>query len=318
MELDIEILTHIICSYLNRDECCKYVTFLNKQDIYPYLYMTYDDNYIPKNLKSIRHINLFWLDNITHYENLISMNCKINNNNMDETHIPKTLNSIIFDKQFNKPIKLRSFENLTSITFNNNFNQPITLDTLPPNLYYLKFGNRCGGQIFSGAIPTTCKTIIFGSGFNQKIVEGIIPNEVEVLEFGTTFKQQISWLPNMLVELTFGARWNEQLHVGILPNTLRILRFGKYYNHEIKKYVLNDGLEQLFFGTYYQKYIGKNVLPDTLQTIGFLGNFRHGVYLPNSIKEIILTKGDINDERNLQSYTMQHPNAKIICSKDYY
>ncbi|KAN0003179.1 hypothetical protein ACTFIZ_009324 [Dictyostelium cf. discoideum] len=156
------------------------------------------------------------------------------------------------------------------------------MKNIPTSVEFLKLGDQINQPLFS-IIPKNVTNLEFGHDFNQKLDnETIIPPNVKTLKFANDFnkflnnsipKSVTSLTFNSITNLTFGAKYNQELRPESLPKCLKQLKFGTDFNQKLQPGVLGNEIEDLIFGN------------DFNQTLGILGKI-----LPCSIKTLLISR----------------------------
>ena len=91
-----------------------------------------------------------------------------------------------------------------------------------------------------------------------------LPNSLLSLTFGDRFNQSMEnvTLPNGLQSLTFGYDFNQSMHNVILPTHLKSLTFGGRFNQSMENVTLPNGLQSLTFGVHFNQSMDKVEIPD--------------------------------------------------------
>lgn len=93
-------------------------------------------------------------------------------------------------------------------------------------------------------------------------------------------------LPNAIIHLMFGEKYNQYIHQGVIPNSVRYSEFGYKFNQYISHNVISDGVIYLKFGDKFNQYISPKSLPDSIKYLEFGDNFDQ-IIMPDSIPKYI-------------------------------
>jgi hypothetical protein len=123
---------------------------------------------------------------------------------------------------------------------------------LPPSLVKLHVqdygvGQKGGGVLPAGVLPEGLKSLSMGGNFT--IADGALPPGLVEASFQDHFEQQITigMLGPALKSLRFTS-YSIPLMVGVLPERLIFLDLGQKYNHPLHPNVLPAGLKCLIVG----------------------------------------------------------------------
>lgn len=154
--------------------------------------------FLKKNMNALQKLKKLILDNID--INYIS-NLKINKkSSFDMKLIPNSVEELELGDKFNQII-----------------------DYLPSNLKVLNIGSLFNYKIDHKILPDTVEKIFFGYCYNRSLFE--YPSNLKTLKFGRNFSCNLINLPNKLVSLEMGEKFNAKLK---LPQSLEILNFSEY------------------------------------------------------------------------------------------
>jgi hypothetical protein len=127
--------------------------------------------------------------------------------------------------------------------------------------------------------------------WNQVVKQGFCLHGIRSIYFrccpGKSLTSGI--LPDSLIEVTFGAYFNQSIKCGVLPSSLTRLEFGDYFTQSIEVGVLPSSLTQLTFGHKYNQPIAVGVLPSSLTQVTFGHKFNQPIavgVLPASLKQL--------------------------------
>jgi hypothetical protein len=133
--------------------------------------------------------------------------------------LPDSLNKLFLGYTFNNPILAENLPYNLKILHLDGYNHAIKIETLPPNLEELIFGNYFNKKIKENSLPESLKILVFGKGFRQRIEVNVLPTYLEKLVFS-------------------GGYW-KHLSVDALPRFLKNITISGYHKniHDIKKLV---------------------------------------------------------------------------------
>jgi len=230
---------------------------------------------------------------------------------------PPTLSTLIVDSKSNIPtfeipntVKCLTFvnhnpdiipQNVKKLTLGYNYNKIILL---PPNLKYLKFGDRFNRPIKICTddkidtyqyIPKSVTTLIFGAKFNQSI-QNAIPVGITRLEFGNDFNQSITnAIPLSLKYLTFGREFNQPIEHCFPSSTtptgkiigIKHLTFGGQFNRPIKD-CLPASITYLNLGYDFNQPITSDCIPKFIKQLIFSHHFNRSIFgcIPSSVTHL--------------------------------
>jgi hypothetical protein len=191
--------------------------------------------------------------------------------------------------------------------FNHRLKQISSFDLklLPDTIEVLEFGDEFNQEITY--LPKNLKKIKFGPYFNRKILPEILPNGIEELEFGYYYNQTIPKYPSNLKILKFGR--NFSCNLINLPDDLISLEIGEKFNTKLN---LPSKLEILKFNENceFQLLEGKLELPDSIRILELPKQYNYKLKLklksiPKSLELIKFSKYDekilkLLDESNYQ------------------
>lgn len=94
------------------------------------------------------------------------------------------------------------------------FNYPIDIDVLPENLKELRFGDSWKRYEELTTLPSSLTKLTFGKKNYKPMNDFIFPENLKYLAFGERYNQPLydaldnSFLPDSLISLTFGTKFN--------------------------------------------------------------------------------------------------------------
>jgi hypothetical protein len=139
------------------------------------------------------------------------------------------------------------------------------------------------------------RSIYFRCCPGKSLASGILPDSLIEVTFGAYYNQSIEYgaLPGSLTRLEFGDYFTQSIAVGVLPSSLTQLIFGHKFNQPIAVGVLPSSLTQLIFGHKFNQPIAVGVLPVSLEQLKFGAEFDQPItegVLPTGLRQ--LTFGD--------------------------
>lgn len=106
---------------------------------------------------------------------------------------------------------------------------------------------------------------------DRQVPVGYLPSGLQYLSLGDNFFNHPilpGSLPNGIVRLEFGKRFNRLIAGGILPSSLKMLVFGEKYSTEFEHDSLPEGLETLILDCEYGgRTLDPQVLPGSLKNV---------------------------------------------------
>ncbi|KAK5578421.1 hypothetical protein RB653_008092 [Dictyostelium firmibasis] len=204
--------------------------------------------------------------------------------------LPKGLEVLLVNKQFNHPLNGCLPESLTKLFFHDSgyfnqefkigdlpssitelklpecFNQPIGLNQLPSSLKSLKFTKSCETHTFKqliepGNLPNSLTYLRMNPGYDIALKVGSIPSSMKKLVFKNSFNQQLidvdgsnRLIPDSVTTLKLDFLWNQKLSVGTFSNNL------------VKLYFVVGNINA-YYNTGKTQIIEAGVLPNSLKTL---------------------------------------------------
>eukprot|EP01112_Ceratiomyxa_fruticulosa_P019290 TRINITY_DN6297_c0_g3_i1.p1 TRINITY_DN6297_c0_g3~~TRINITY_DN6297_c0_g3_i1.p1 ORF type:complete len:286 (-),score=61.90 TRINITY_DN6297_c0_g3_i1:75-932(-) len=230
------------------------------------------------------------------------------------TNLPFSLKRLCFGYYFKQQIgDLKQLPNLTHIYFGMNFNQPIdnllpdslehlefvhfscfnqTINSLPPNITFLKLPSSFNQPLT--ALPPKITKLTFLQNFNQLINRNNLPLNLKQLEFcyDSCFNHSINDLPLSITHLTMNDMFN--LPIASLPPNLKRLELGRYFNQVLDSRNLPATLEDLKIWRDFFNYPITD-LPEKLTRLSIGNGFNQPLdALPSGL--IYLCVGDSFDQ----------------------
>ena len=168
--------------------------------------------------------------------------------------LPDCITHITFGRKFDKEVRVREEEDTGLVG---------TINCLPRNLVYLKFGDFFNQRV--DALPYTITHLIFGDCFEQSVDH--LPISLEYLYFGKFFKERVDNLPPNVKFLRFDDFFNQSLQN--IPPSVEVIYTGFNYSQPLVG--LPNGLKFITIGNNYRYSIQE--LPDSVEVIA-LGYFK--------------------------------------------
>lgn len=167
------------------------------------------------------------------------------------------------------------------------------LDVCANGLY-----ERVNGSSFEDFIkhlPSTLKCVKLPAQFVSMIGPNELPQNLLKLHTGWKFNQLLEpgVLPSSLVKLEFGDWYSQSLILGSLPPNLEELVFNDAYNMMLTSDVLPPKLKLLVFGEKFNQPLGhcpdnngKQILPSSLKILKLGKHFNNQIILPQNLIEL--------------------------------
>ena len=134
--------------------------------------------------------------------------------------------------------------------------------------------------------------LILDDDFISELTEFDLPNSIIYLDFGKKFNKSLKTinLPKYLKKIKFGNEFNQPLNHIKLPQNLEILQFGDEFNQSLDYVILPQTLKILQFGKKYQCSLFSVKFPNSLLEL-ILGNSICTLpyFLPKNLEKIILS-----------------------------
>jgi hypothetical protein len=188
--------------------------------------------------------------------------------------LPNSIETLAFGTMFNKMLYENVLpKNLKHLDFGDFYDCIINLNILPEGLVRLTFGWKYDNYIKNITLPMSLKKLTLGRMLNNNIDKSVLNEGLEDLTLGYYFNNNILYIPNSLLKLQFGYRFDVPINDVLLFNTNLIeLRFDHCFNQELT--LLPVSLKRLYFGWYFDKPLFINnmcILPDGLEilSLGF-------------------------------------------------
>jgi hypothetical protein len=137
------------------------------------------------------------------------------------------------------------------------------------------------------ALFINLESIMFRNGFNQLVSN--MPNTLISIDFGDKFNQPLTpdMFPPLLTSITFGDDFNQPIPPNIFPASLEGLTFRKSFNQPLIKGSLPENLEWISLGGFNQPLL-KDTLPPNLKML-LLSGFNQPLTkdsLPKKLEDI--------------------------------
>ena len=152
--------------------------------------------------------------------------------------------------------------------------------------------------------------LILDDDFISELTEFDLPNSIIYLDFGKKFNKSLKNinLPKYLKKIKFGNEFNQSLNYIKLPKKLEILQFGDDFNQLLDYVILPQTLKILQFGKKYQCSLFSVKLPDSLLEL-ILGDYICALpfFLPKNLEKIILSRHfDYSQKFFVVPYTLKN------------
>ncbi len=137
-----------------------------------------------------------------------------------------------------------------------------------------------------GVIPDNINYLIINS--DQELLEGSIPNNVMYIYFGKKYNKPFrkGILHNNIKKVFFGnlSLFNQELYPGDIPNSVTHLKFGLKFNKPLCKGIIPEGVLYLVFGLGFNQPLKPGDIPNGVISLKFNMNFNQ-----------VIKKGDLPD-----------------------
>jgi hypothetical protein len=150
----------------------------------------------------------------------------------------------------------------------------------------------------------------FSPGFNNELDKDSLPDTIIYLKFGIRYNQKLfpGVLPKNLITLTFGQDFNQIIGEKVLPSSITHITFGDNYNQKIEPRVLPHKLYSLVFGQLFNQILLENSLPENLCELSLGYCYNHKILkgvLPKKLKTLILSDW-FNSEIDFLPKSLEH------------
>jgi hypothetical protein len=162
--------------------------------------------------------------------------------------------------------------------------------------------------------------LIFDDDFITSLENFNLPDSIIYLDFGNRFNKSLKYtvLPKYLKKIKFGDNFSQPLDYIKLPETLEVIEFGKNYNTSLFCVKFPDSLREIILKSYFNAGL-PTVLPSNIEKIVFGSEFDYSVntfLLPEKIKYLCIS-GDKTNKVLIDKLPSGIKTLKIIDRLDF-